>query len=204
MIIEVPVVLKDVAQDSVAVKSIVYAGAGNLVGTVDASHRFQVAHRLGKTGHRLEIVKSMDADANARPGQIIKYMLKVDNHTLKTVRNLMIRDRAPDHTTLVDASCGNVPASECRILKLGDKAVETGNMTHAALCKGEVKSDPQGQHVFWCLNGDLEPLAEYVVDYSVRIHDGVAGALSVSDFLCDRGREIIPKGKFHDRHDDHT
>jgi hypothetical protein len=78
----------------------------------------------------------------------------------------------------VDASCGKLPASACSTLTLGDKDVVDGGMTHAALCTGGgPQSDPQGKHVFWCLNGDLEPLADYTVNYSVQIN-GVAPAAS--------------------------
>jgi hypothetical protein len=171
--IEIPVMVKDVVGDSVFVQSTVDAGAANLDGTLQKSHRIKIRERA-VTGDRVRIVKSMDADAAVQPGANIRYQIRVSNQTFKTVRNLLIRDRAPDHTTLLDASCGDLPAASCKTLTLSDADVAEGNMTHAALCRGtSPPSDPQGKHVFWCLNGDLEPLADYTVDYSVRI-DGVA------------------------------
>jgi hypothetical protein len=173
--IEIPVMVKDVVGDGVFVQSSVDAGAANLDGTLQKSHRIKIRERT-VTGDRVRIVKSMDAAAAVQPGANIRYQIRVSNQTFKTVRNLLIRDRAPDHTTLIDASCGDLPAASCKTLTLSDADVADGNMTHAALCRGtSPPSDPQGKHVFWCLNGDLEPLADYTVDYSVRI-DGAAPA----------------------------
>lgn len=172
--IDIPVMVKEIVEDGGSVQSTFSAGAANLNGELSKSHKVRIRERESGGGHRVRIVKSVKGDAVALPGADIRYQIRVSNQTFKTVRNLLIRDRAPDHTTLIDASCGNLPDSACRVLKLGDKAVEEGSMTHAALCKGGTQSDPEGQHVFWCLDGDLEPLADYVVDYAVRINDGSA------------------------------
>ncbi|HEY4319326.1 MAG TPA: CfaE/CblD family pilus tip adhesin [Herbaspirillum sp.] len=175
--IEIPVMIKDVVDDGVFVRSTVSAGAGNVNGELQQSHEVKIRERESG-GHRVRIVKSMDGDVVAQPGAQIRYQIRVSNHTFKTVRNLLIRDRAPDHTTLVDASCGDLNAQACKTVTLGDEAVEDGAMTYAGLCAGAgTQSDPQGKHVFWCLSGDLEPLADYTVNYSVRI-DGAAAPIT--------------------------
>lgn len=174
--IDIPVMIKDIVDDGVVVQSTVGAGAANLAGALRKSHKLRTLERE-TAGDRVRVVKSMDADAVVQPGAQIRYRIRVSNHTSKTVRNLLIRDRAPDHTALLEADCGNLPASACKVLTLGDNAVANGNMTHAALCTGAgPQSDPQGRHVFWCLNDDLEPLADTSVNYSVQINGAAPAA----------------------------
>jgi uncharacterized repeat protein (TIGR01451 family) len=168
--IEMQVAVKETVNDGVFVQSTISAGAGNLSDAIQAAHRVKVREQRAD-GDRVRIVKSADADAIVQPGTDIKYSIRVSNQSPKTVRNLLIRDRAPDHTTLAAASCGALSPDVCKTVTLNDNNVIDGQMTHAAVCTGSGRqSDPDGQHVFWCLNGDLEPLADYTVDYTVQVN----------------------------------
>jgi hypothetical protein len=168
--LDIPVVVKDAVGNSVSVKSTVNAGAGNLSDGLRAAHTVKVRERLAGND-RVMVVKSSDAKAQVQPGTRIAYQIRVSNQTSNTVRNLLIRDRAADHTEMVASSCGELPAETCSTFTLNDSDIVEGQMTHDALCKTPIKkSVPGGRHVFWCLNGDLDPLADYVVDYTLQVN----------------------------------
>ncbi|HEY4072353.1 MAG TPA: hypothetical protein VGM52_04540 [Herbaspirillum sp.] len=170
--LDVPVIVKDVVGDGVAIKSTVAAGAGNLSDGLQATHTVKVRERLeGEGDERVMVMKSSDANAEVQPGARITYRIRVRNQTSRTVRNLLIRDRAADHTEVVASSCGELPAETCSTFTLNDGDLVDGQATHEALCtKPDKKSVPGGRHVFWCLNGDLNPLDDYVVDYTLKVN----------------------------------
>jgi hypothetical protein len=170
--IEVTVAVKEAVDSGVAVQSTIVACAGNLTGTLQALHRVTVGERPA-AGNRVRLEKSVDAHAAVLPGALIKYTLRVGNPTFETVRKLLIRDHVPDHTKLEGASCGNLPAGICQVYSFNDEDVADGVMTHAGMCGSPGRqSDPDGRHVIWCLNGELAPLSEYSVDYTVRVDGG--------------------------------
>jgi hypothetical protein len=168
--IDIPVAVKEQVEDGVAVQSTVNAGAGNLIDALSAKHTVKVRERQ-RGGDQVMVVKSSDAKASVQPGANIVYRIRVSNQTSRIARNLLIRDRAPDHTTLLSSSCGELSPETCKTYLLNDSDIVEDQMTHDALCTTPGrKSAPDGRHVIWCLNGDLAPLDEYVVDYTIQVN----------------------------------
>jgi hypothetical protein len=168
--LDIPVVVKDMVGNGVSVKSTVNAGAGNLSDALRATHTVKVSERLAGND-RVMVVKSSDAKPQVLPGTRITYQIRVSNQTSKTVRNLLIRDRTADHTEMVASSCGELPSETCSTFTLNDSDMVEGQTTHDALCTTPAKkSVPGGRNVFWCLNGDLNPLDDYVVDYTLQVN----------------------------------
>ncbi|MDB5992124.1 MAG: hypothetical protein JWQ10_3527 [Herbaspirillum sp.] len=169
--IDIPVAVKELVEDGVSVQSTVNASAGNLIDALSAKHTVKVRERQRGGGDQVMVVKSSDAKASVQPGENIVYRIRVSNQTSKIARNLLIRDRAPDHTTLLSSSCGELSPETCKTYLLNDSDIAEEQMTHEALCTTPGRKSAQdGRHVIWCLNGDLEPLDEYVVDYTIQVN----------------------------------
>jgi len=98
--IDIPVAVKELVEDGVSVQSTVNASAGNLIDALSAKHTVKVRERQRHGGDQVMVVKSSKANASVQPGEKIMYQIRVSNQTSKIARNLLIRDRAPDHTNI--------------------------------------------------------------------------------------------------------